>query len=114
MAWTLRILLIVVCVIVLIFVFRKIRRTDFVIEDSFFWIIFCLVLLIISLFPNICTDLSAVLGFESPSNFIFLVVIFLLLVKVFFLAVRVSKLQTKLNNLIQKYAIDSHEISKKD
>lgn len=112
MSLALRILLIVFCAIVMIFVFRKIRKTDFVIEDSFFWIIFCLVLLIISIFPKLCYSVSYLLGFESPSNFIFLVVIFLLLAKVFLLTVKVSKMQMKLNNLIQKYAIDSHD--KKD
>ncbi len=112
MSWTLRILLIVFCVLVMVFVFRKIRKTDFVIEDTFFWIIFCLVLLLMSLFPNICYELSDILGFESPANFIFLVVIFLLLAKVFLLTIKVSKMQMKLDNLIQKYAIDAHE--KKD
>ncbi|MBQ6714387.1 MAG: DUF2304 domain-containing protein [Clostridia bacterium] len=113
MSLTLRILLIVFSVLVMIFVMRKIRKTDFVIEDSFFWIIFCLVLLVMSIFPNFCYLISDFLGFESPSNFIFLVVIFLLLAKVFFLTVKVSKMQMKLNNLIQKYAIDSNERNKK-
>lgn len=113
MSLTLRILLIVFSILVMIFVLRKIRKTDFVIEDSFFWIIFCLVLLVMSIFPNLCYLVSDLLGFESPSNFIFLVVIFLLLAKVFLLTVKVSKMQMKLNNLIQKYAIDSNEKNKK-
>ena len=113
MSLTLRILLIVFSVLVMFFVLRKIRKTDFVIEDSFFWIIFCLVLLVMSIFPNLCYLAAKFLGIESPSNLIFLVVIFLLLVKVFLLTVKVSKMQMKLNNLIQKYAIDSNEKNKK-
>ena len=106
MSITLRITLICVSVIVLVFVFRKIRKTDFVIEDSFFWILLCFLLLLISVFPRICYTFSRWLGFESPSNFVFLAIIFLLLVKEFFISVKVSRLQTKLTHLIQKYAID--------
>ena len=113
MSLTLRVLLIVFSVLVMLFVLRKIRKTDFVIEDSFFWIIFCLVLLVMSIFPKLCYLAATFLGIESPSNLIFLVVIFLLLVKVFLLTVKVSKMQMKLNNLIQKYAIDSNEKNKK-
>lgn len=106
MSLTLRIVLICVSLIVLVFVLRKIRKTDFVIEDSFFWILLCLLLLIISIFPGICYAFSNWLGFESPSNFIFLTIIFLLLAKEFFVSVKVSRLQTTLTHLIQKYAID--------
>ena len=108
MSLTLRVLLICVSVIVLVFVLRKIRKTDFVIEDSFFWILLCVLLLIISIFPSICYTFSALLGFESPSNFVILTIIFLLLAKEFFTSVKVSRLQTKLTHLIQKYAIDDH------
>ncbi|MBQ8649268.1 MAG: DUF2304 domain-containing protein [Clostridia bacterium] len=106
---SLRILMIIVSVIVMVFVFRKIRKSHFVIEDSFYWILLCVLLLVFSIFPKICYSLSDFLGFEAPSNFIFLVIIFLLLAKVFFLSVKISKLQTKLDNLVQRYAIDSHE-----
>ena len=109
MSLTLRITLICVSIIVLVFVFRKIRKTDFVIEDSLFWILLCFLLLLISIFPRICYVFSGWLGFESPSNFVFLTIIFLLLAKEFFISVKVSRLQTKLTHLIQKYAIDSQK-----
>ena len=105
----LRVLLIVVSLIVMVFVTRKIKRTDFVVEDSFFWIALSVLFLIISIFPKICYKLSELIGFESPSNFIFLSIIFLLLAKEFFMSVKVSKLQIKMANLIQEMAIESNE-----
>lgn len=110
MSLTLRIVLIVISIGVIVFVFKKIRKSDFFIEDSFFWIIFCLSLLIISVFPKICYTFSDWLGFESPSNFVFLAIIFLLIAKIFFMSTKISKLQAKLNNLIQKYALDSQKL----
>ena len=106
MTSTLRAFLVLLSIAVLLFVFRKIRKTDFVIEDSLFWIFFCLLLMLVSIFPGICYAFSDWFGFEAPSNFIFLVTIFCLLAKEFFMSVKVSKLQNKLTQLIQKYAID--------
>lgn len=107
MTSTLRVFLILLSIAVLIFVFRKIRKTDFVIEDSLFWIFFCITLILVSIFPKICYMFSDWFGFESPTNFVFLVTIFCLLGKEFFMSIKVTKLQNKLTNLIQEYTIDS-------
>ena len=107
MPLSLRLALFIVSVIIAIFVFRKIRKTQFVIEDSLYWIFFCVFLLVLSIFPGISIFFAGLIGIESPANFIFLVFIFLLLIKIFFLSLKVSKLQTKLEQLVSKYAIDN-------
>lgn len=109
----LRIILVVVSFLTAFFMIRKLRKTHFVIEDTIFWVFFSFLLLILSLFPQICYFFAGLLGFDAPSNFIFVVFIFLLLTKIFLMSVKISKLETKLTNVIQKYAID-HQTVKKD
>lgn len=111
MSICLRIILLVVSVLLALYVFRKIKKAQFVVGDTIFWLVFCLLLLFIGIFPKVTYWASALIGIESPANFIFLVVIFLLLVKIFLLSLKVSKLETKLGFLIQKYALDN---AKKD
>ena len=109
MPWILRIVLFVASAITAVFVFRKIRKSQFVIEDTLFWIFFCLMLLVLSIFPKISFFFASLLGFQAPVNFIFVIFIFLLVTKVFLLSVKLSKTETKLNELIQKFAIESKE-----
>lgn len=99
--------LIVACIVTAIFVIRKIKKSQFKIGDTLYWLIFCLFLLVMSIFPKAVFWISDLIGFESPSNFIFVVIIFLLLVKIFLLDARVSKNEDKLTKLSQKYAIDN-------
>lgn len=94
-------------IITAIFVFVKIKKSQFKIGDTLYWLLFCLFLLIMSIFPRAIYWLSDKIGFESPSNFIFVAIIFLLLVKIFLLDARVSKNEDKLAKLSQKYAIDN-------
>ena len=94
-------------VITAIYVFLKIKKSQFKIGDTLYWLLFCLFLLVMSIFPKAIFWISNKIGFESPSNFIFVIIIFLLLVKIFLLDARVSKNEEKLTKLSQKYAIDN-------
>ncbi|WP_349356468.1 DUF2304 domain-containing protein [Streptococcus equi] len=53
------------------FILDSIRRSKILIEDSFFWLFFSLIVLLLSLFPNAAVYFSRLLGFESPANFVF-------------------------------------------
>ena len=99
--------LIVVCIVTVCFVFKKIKKSQFKIGDTLYWLFFCVLLLVMSVFPKIVYWASDFIGFESPSNFIFVIIIFLLLVKIFLLDARVAKVEDKLTKFAQKYAIDN-------
>lgn len=100
--------LIAACILTAIFVFRKIRKSQFKIGDTLYWMAFCLFLLLMAIFPGTIYRISDFIGFESPSNFIFVVIIFLLIIKIFLLDLRVIKLEDKVTKFAQKYALD-HE-----
>ena len=118
MSTVLRVVLIVVSVIVVFFAMRKIRKAQLNIDDSFFWILFSLILLVISIFPQIAIWASELLGIESPANFVFLFMIFVVVVKLFQLAIDLSVLKHRLNRLAQKTSLNRHddaeEITEKD
>ena len=96
-----RVLLLVVSVGAIIFVLRKIRKSQVQIDDAVFWIIFMLCLVLGSIFPDIVIRVSDLIGVESPANFVFLCIIFLLLIKVFTLALQISKMKYQIQKLTQ-------------
>ena len=78
MTITLRALLVMAALITVIWILRQIRKFKVKMEDAIFWIFFAAVLLVLAIFPEICFELSKLLGFMSPSNLVFVIIIFLL------------------------------------
>lgn len=106
MSLSLRIILILASVLTLTYVLRKIRQSKMRIEYSVFWILLSFLFLIISIFPGIPATLSAMLGFQAPVNFIFLFIIFALIMKCFLNSIVISRLETKVEVLVRKMALD--------
>ena len=105
----LRCVLIVVSILLTFFVLKKIRQSKVKIEDSIFWVMFALMMVVFSIFPGLADILSDFVGTYSTSNFIFMFVIFILLVKVFFLSLKISQLESRVTELIQQLALDRKE-----
>ena len=105
MTVTLRVLLIIASFLVLVFVLKKIRRTQLYIDDAIYWIVFSALLFIISVFPEIAIRAAKVLGIQSPANFVFLFVIFMVFIKLFDLAIELSVQKHRLNRLVQNLAL---------
>jgi len=105
MSILLRIFLFVGAVCTLVYFFSKIRKNNLDIDYSLFWIIFSCVLVVVSIFPAIITWAAQLLGFISPANMVFLLIIFLLTVKLFSVTVKLSRLEHKLKTLSQSIAI---------
>ena len=101
----LQIVLLSVSVITVLFLMVRIKKSEFLIGDSIFWIFFSIMIFIMAIFPKLSAYFSSLLGFESPSNFIFVVFIFLLLIKVFSLNFQMTALEKKLQKLVSETAI---------
>ena len=112
MSIVLRIALIVVSALVMYFVLKKIRKAQLEIDDSIYWIVFAVLLLVISIFPGIAVGASKLLGVRSPANFVFLVRIFLVLIKLFQISIDLSIQKHLLNHLVQKIALLNQEHDK--
>ncbi|MCI8455137.1 MAG: DUF2304 domain-containing protein [Lachnospiraceae bacterium] len=105
MSMQLRLVLIVVSLLTLILMLGRIRTAKMRIEDSIFWLGFCLLLLVFSLLPQLVYWMAGLAGTQAPVNFIFLFVIFVLLLRLFSLTLRLSELEIKFQELVQRIAL---------
>ncbi len=101
----LRLFLLVGAFAVFAMVIRKIRKSEMQSGDSVFWLVFAGSFVVLAIFPQVAFALSDLLGFASPSNFIFICAIALLLIKLFTLSAEVARLRQKLVALTQEIAL---------
>ena len=88
------------------YVIRKIKKAQIKIEDSIFWILFWIGIVLLSIFPNIIAIPVQMLKVDSPANLIYLIFIFILLIRVFAISVKMSQLENKIKELAQRTAIN--------
>ena len=83
----------------------KVRKNKVLVEDAIFWMVLAVALVVLAIFPQIAIAASQLLGFVSPSNFVYLIVIVLLLWKTFANATEISQLKARVNELAQEVAL---------
>lgn len=106
-----RICLIGVSLLTIIYMMRKIRQSKLQIEYAIFWVIFSVMLLVLSIFPQIAIGMAKFLGIDSPVNLVFIFIIFILLLKMFMMTIELSQMENKLKELIQKIGIKDKKMS---
>ena len=111
MSIAIRICLITVSILVFILMMRRIRKEKILISDAVFWIIFSAALLILSIFPKIIIFAANLLGFVSPTNLVFILIIFVLLLKMFFMSLHISHTDCQLRQTVQALAITEKRLS---
>ena len=80
-------------------------------QDSIFWVVLSVLLVVVAVFPGLVYGISEALGIASPSNFVFLVIIAVLLSKQFVDAEEISQLKHRVTQLAQEIALsgaDTH------
>lgn len=107
MAISLRIVLVVSALTVLLFMVRKIKKSQMKAMDAFFWLLFSLSFVVLAAFPQIAACLSGLLGFQAASNFIFVYVIAVLVVRDFTSTIRYIQLRDKFDALAEEIALSS-------
>lgn len=105
----LRLVLVLAAVLVFVLVVRKIRNSQVRLEDSLFWLLLAIALLVVSFVPQIFDMLAALAGVYSTANFVFLFCIFVLLLKCLTMGIRISQLDTRVKELTQYLAIEKFE-----
>lgn len=100
-----RIILILGSFVTLQFFIRGIRKNRLKIDHSIFWVVFGLLLLVFACVPGVLIWFSDLIGFQSPSNLVYIIVVFLLVLKLFTTTVRLSRLSEQVTSLTQELAI---------
>ena len=88
------------------YILRRVRHAKVQIEDTIFWLMFSAALLILAIFPGIAYWAANLLGFMSPINFVYVVIIFLLLAKQF---IKLSQLDSKVRILTEQVALNEEK-----
>ncbi|MBQ6409794.1 DUF2304 domain-containing protein [Candidatus Saccharibacteria bacterium] len=102
---TLQIEMAAAAAILFIIIIVSIIRSRLSIRNSIAWLLLPVIFIIIAIFPDPLQSFANWLGFETLSNFIFLVVIALLILICFFLTLSNSKQQEQITKLNQEIAI---------
>jgi hypothetical protein len=108
-----RISLIIGAIIVAGFILYKIRKGKLEINHALYWIGFSILLLIFGFFPGVVIWFSHLLGFISPANFVYIIIIALLLIKIFLMSIKMADLENQIRRFSQKYAMDKNKYNKK-
>ena len=115
MSLALRIILIIGSALAFVVCITKIKQAKLKIEHALTWMFSSLLLVLMSIFNGAVTWISDKIGFVSPANFVFLIIIFFLLVQVFIFNLRISELNEKIKNLDHYIALkENSEKSKKN
>lgn len=105
MSPVLRVVLILGSFLALWIVVKRVRKSKIRVADSVYWVLCAVLMLLFAIFPQIAFFFSGLLGFLSPSNFVFCMIIALMLIKLFNLSCDVSRLTDKVEQLAQELAL---------
>ena len=114
MSIAMRILLILGSVLTAFYVLLRVRKSRMRTEDSVFWLVFSLVLVLMGLLPGAVEWLAGLIGFMSTANMVYLIVIFLLIIKLFLMDQRISHLQRQVVDTAQALSIQRLQEEKQE
>ena len=113
MSINLRLGLVIVAIFLLIFIITVLRKKKMPVKYSLVWILSSLIILLIALIPSVFIKISTLLGFETMSNMIIGVFIFILLIITLVLTIIVSGQRKKITTLIQEVSLLKEKAEKK-
>ena len=108
MSLTLRVELILLSLAFIAVVVVAVNRKKLLLRYSLLWLFVSAALIIIAIFPGLPMWAARVLGFETTSNFIYLLGIFFLLILCFYYAVILSHQAQQIKRLTQEISIEKH------
>ena len=114
MSLRLRIFLIISALIFIIGIANSIKKNDVNIKYSLIWLFSGVLIIIVTIIPNLLEILSNFLGFELVSNMIFLLAILVSLVLSYSFTVILSRHAKRIRLLTQEISILKAEIEEKN
>lgn len=114
MSVTLRVILIISSIIAFLLCVMKIKKSQLKVENAVTWMFGNIVLIIMSIFPNLVVWISNKLGFVAPVNFIFLIMIAFLLIQTFIDNMHITALNEKIKDLDHYIALKEYEEKKEE
>ena len=104
----------IAALVLLFLILFSLRKNSMSIKNSITWLLLPLLFIVVAIFPDPLEQFAHILGFETLSNFIFVIIIALLLIICFFLTATISRQGNQITKLIQELSILKHGESKND
>lgn len=112
MSVMLRSVLLIAAVFSAMLIIHRIRKAKVRLEDTFFWIGVSVILLILGLFPQVSYWAAAFLGIQTPSNFIFFIMICLLFEKILTMSILHSQMEDECVTMAAEMALRCKDLEK--
>ncbi len=100
-------------VLFLIYILVSIKKNEFTMEESAFWILGAIVALLLSIFYKGLDKLGSILGIAYGPSFVFLLAILFLLFMNFRNSKKILKMNEKINKLSHKVSILEYELKER-
>lgn len=85
---------------------KKIKRSQLKVANSVTWMLGSILLILMSIFSDLVGWFSEKLGFISPVNFVFLIIIAFLLIQTFIDNIHITELNEKIKDLNHYIALE--------
>lgn len=103
---------IIIALLIILYIFYSIRKNRLDITNSFIWIIFCIILLFLSIWPTSLDWLANLLGIAYPPALFLAVAIVILFIMIFIQSKKIEDLHKKVIDLGQELSIIKSEHQK--
>lgn len=104
------ILFIIIGVLSIVYIINRVRKGSFSINESIFWVIGGVCILVLSIFPQIIIWLASKVGVEYPPSLLFMLCSIFLIFINFRNSRKIAEQQEKIIELAQHIAIIENEI----
>lgn len=99
------IIFIIVSVLVMVFIIISVKKSTLSIKESFYWFLSTILMLILSIFPNIIDSLAKVMRISYPPSLLFVICIIFLVLMIFRSNNMIADQNEKIRYLIQEISI---------
>ena len=96
----------------IIYIFNMIKKKNFSIKESIFWVLGAIGITIFAIFPKLLDKVALSLNIEYPPSLLFLLAIFFLLIINYRNTKKLTKQNEKIIELAQRCSIIEFEINK--
>lgn len=101
----LQLFLILLSILFLLLLINMIKKYEIQLKYALLWITMVIIMLIIASVPTIAFYFTDILGFQEPSNFVFLLGILCSLIIIFSLSISISNLSHKVRQISQEIGL---------
>ena len=104
---------IILALIIIIYIFYSIRKNKLDVANSFIWILFCIIFLILSIWPTCLDWFATLLGITYPPALFLTIAIIILFIMIFIQSKKIEDLHQKVIDLSQELSILKNKSTKK-